>query len=77
MKEKKLSKQLFYFYDVLFDMKMTTCDAFFAKKNNKMAHLIPQDTNITSYLFCFLFFFPWLAVLCTFSLEIRFYRVHI
>lgn len=31
MKEKKLSKQLFYFYDVLFDM-TTRCDAFFAKK---------------------------------------------
>lgn len=33
MKEKKLSKQLFYFYDVLFDMKKSMCDAFFAEKN--------------------------------------------
>lgn len=32
MKEKKLSKQLFYFYDVLFHMKKSMCDAFFAKK---------------------------------------------
>ncbi len=42
MKEKKLSKQLFYFYDVLFDMKMTTCDAFL-QRNNKMAP--PQSPN--------------------------------
>lgn len=40
MKEKKLSKQLFYFYDVLFDMKMSMCDAFL-QRNNKVARTTP------------------------------------
>jgi len=41
MKEKKnLSKQLFYFYDVLFDLKMRMCDAFL--QTIKMACTTPE-----------------------------------
>lgn len=48
----------------------------FLQRNNKMAHkTFYENPNNTSYLF--FLFFPWLAVLCTFSLEISFYRMRI
>lgn len=67
MKEKKLSKQLFYFYDVLFDMKMTTCDAFL-QRNNKMAPHNPPTRRHKHYI---LFVFYFSLARCTVYIQFR------
>lgn len=53
---------------------------FFCKETIKLPSQAPdrRHKHYILLVFCFVFFIcPWLSVLCTFSLEISFYRVHV